>query len=255
MIADPWFYAAAVAAVLLVGISKAGFGGATGLMGVPLMALFVPPTTAAGIMLPLLIGMDVLAVRAYWGQWDGRRLLVLIPAGLVGIAIGAATFGFLDEHAIRLLIGVLAVVFAGHALLRGLRAERPPARERPLSAPFWGGISGFTSFVSHAGGPPLTVHMLALGLDKTVYQATTVGFYAAINAAKLAPYAGLGLLDGSSLLTSLALAPAAPAGIWLGMRLHRLVDARWFFRIVTAGLAVTGVKLIADALAAGQLSP
>jgi uncharacterized membrane protein YfcA len=251
MITDPWFYAAGVAAVLLVGISKGGFGGATGLMGVPLMALFVAPTTAAAIMLPLLCAMDVLALRAYWGLWDRRRLLVLIPAGLVGIAVGAATFGLMNENAIRLLIGILAILFAANAVLRELRPAGAVARERPLSGPFWGTVSGFTSFVSHAGGPPLTVHMLALGLEKSVYQATTVGFYAAINAAKLLPYAGLGLFDGSALASSLVLAPAAPLGIWLGMRLHRLVDARWFYRIIMAGLAATGVKLVADALAAG----
>jgi hypothetical protein len=149
------------------------------------------------------------------------------------------------------MVGALAIAFALQAFVRELRPRAGPARERPLSGPFWGTVSGFTSFVSHAGGPPLTIHMLALGLDKTVYQATTVGFYAVINAAKLGPYAALGLFDGSVLATSLVLAPAAPVGIWLGMRLHRLIDARWFFRIIMAGLAAAGVKLIADALAAG----
>jgi hypothetical protein len=255
MITDPWFYLAGVIAVLLVGISKAGFGGATGVMGVPLMALFIPPTMAAAILLPLLCVMDLATLRIYWGGWDRRRLLGLIPAGLLGIGLGAATFGLLDENRIRLLIGVLAIAFAANAALRELNRGRPRAPERRFSGPFWGATSGFTSFVAHAGGPPLTVHMLALNLDKTVYQATTVAFYAAINTAKLVPYGALGLLDGSALLSSLLLAPAVPVGIWLGVRLHKIVDERWFFRIITVGLLAAGAKLVMDALAGGAASP
>jgi uncharacterized membrane protein YfcA len=251
MIADPWFYPVAVLAVVLVGVSKAGFGGATGLMATPLMALFVPPTTAAAIMLPLLIAMDGLALRAYWGKWEASVLKGLIPGALVGIALGWATFGLLDDAKVALLLGVFCIVFAAQALARQLRPKRERAPVRPLSGPFWGGVAGYTSFVSHAGGPPLTAHMLALGLDKTTFQATTVVFYAAINAAKLPPYAALGLFEPSAWLTSLVLAPAAPVGIWLGMKLHSMVSERWFSRIIIAALVATGAKLIWDALAGG----
>ncbi len=250
MISDPWFYAAAVPAVLLVGISKGGFGGSTGLMAVPLMALFISPTSAAAIMLPLLCAMDLLTLKAYWGKWDRTLLARLIPAALVGIGIGAATFGLLDQDAIRLMIGALAIAFAANAAWRDLNPGRPRAPARPYTGQLWGGAAGFTSFVAHAGGPPLTIHMLALGLEKSVYQATTVVFYAAVNYAKLVPYTALGLFDGSAWLTSLVLAPAVPAGVWLGVRLHDLIDERWFYRVVMAGLAATGVKLIMDALAA-----
>ncbi len=253
MITDPWFYAVGVLAVLLVGVSKAGFGGATGLMAAPLLALFTPPTTAAAIMLPLLIAMDVMALKAYWGRWDLSLLKALVPAAIVGIALGWATFGLLDEAAVELLIGSLCIVFAVQALGRQLRSRKTTAAEkiRPFSGQFWGAISGYTSFISHAGGPPLTAHMLSLGLDKTAFQATTVVFYAVINAAKTPPYIALGLFDGSTLLTSLLLAPAAPLGIWLGIKLHKVVSERWFSRVIIAGLTATGIKLIADALAAG----
>jgi uncharacterized membrane protein YfcA len=250
MITDPWFYAAAIPAVLLVGISKGGFGGATGLMAVPLMALVVSPTMAAAIMLPLLCAMDLLTLRAYWGKWDRRLLVALIPAALGGMAIGAATFGLMDQNGVRLLLGALSVVFAANFLWRDLRPNRPRAPERPFSGQFWGGAAGFTSFVAHAGGPPLTIHLLALGLEKSLYQGTTVAFFAAVNYAKLVPYGALGLFDGSVWLASLALAPVVPLGVWLGVRLHGLVDERWFYRIITAGLAATGIKLIADGVAA-----
>ena len=260
---DPWFYAAAIAAVVIVGVSKGGFGGSTGIMAAPLMALIMPPTTAAAILLPILCAMDLMALWAFRRGWDGALLKVLIPSAIVGIAVGGLTFRYLDDHAIRLMIGLLAVAFAAQYVWRELRAARAPAHAGPVerkppprkprwgSGPFWAGMAGFTSFVAHAGGPPLTIHMLALGLEKRAYQATTVVFYTAVNYAKLVPYAGLGLFDRGTLQTSLLLAPIAPLGIWLGVWLHHKIDERWYFRVVMAGLAVTGVKLVIDALAAG----
>ena len=245
---DPWFFVAAAVAVLMVGISKGGFGGATGIIGAPLMALFIAPTTAAAILLPLLCAMDLLALWAFRRGWDGALLKVIVPAAIVGIGVGWATFRFLDDDAIRLMIGVLAVAFALQHNVREIRASAPRAGVRPFTGPFWAGMAGFTSFVAHAGGPPLTIHMLALKLDKRVYQATTVVFYAAVNYVKLVPYTALGLFDRGTLTTSLVLAPLVPLGVWMGVRLHHLVDERWFFRVIMAGLAVTGVKLIWDAL-------
>lgn len=250
MLIDPWFFAAAAPAVILVGISKGGFGGTTGLMAVPLMALFISPTAAAAVMLPLLCAMDVLTLWAFRGKWDLRLAGRLAPAAIVGIGLGWASFGYLEENAIRLMVGALAVAFALQNALKELRPARPPAPERPFSGLFWSAATGFTSFVAHAGGPPINIHLLALRLDKTVHQATTVVLFAAINYAKLVPYTALGLFDRSLLLTSLLLAPLAPVGIWLGVRLHHMIDERWFFRIIMAGLAATGIKLIWDAIAA-----
>jgi uncharacterized membrane protein YfcA len=251
--ADPWFYAVAIAAVLIVGVSKGGFGGSTGVMAAPLMALIMPPTTAAAILLPILCAMDLMAFWAFRRGWDGALLKVLIPSAIVGITVGGLTFRYLDDGAIRAMIGVLAVAFAAQYVWRELRAGRGPVERKPPrrgSGPFWAGMAGFTSFVAHAGGPPLTIHMLALKLDKRVYQATTVVFYAAVNYVKLVPYTALGLFHRDTLLVSLLMAPIAPLGIVLGVWLHHRIEERWYFRVVMAGLALTGVKLIADALAA-----
>ena len=88
MITDPWFLAAAVPAVLLVGLSKGGFGGPIGLLGVPLLALVVPPVQAAGIMLPILVAMDVVGLVSYRGVYHWPSLRGLLPAAVAGIAIG-----------------------------------------------------------------------------------------------------------------------------------------------------------------------
>jgi hypothetical protein len=113
---------------------------------------------------------------------------------------------------------------------------------------FWGSLSGFTSTLAHAGGPPFAVYVLAQKLDKTRVVATSVVFFLVVNYVKLVPYAFLGQLNRVNLTASLLFAPLAPLGIWLGVWLHRRVSERAFYQVSYALLFGTGVKLIADAL-------
>lgn len=245
---DPLFYALAVPACLIVGISKGGFGGAFGMLGVPMMALAISPVQAAAILLPILCAMDLFGIAAYRRRADFAALWMLLPAALVGIAVGALTFRFLDDDAIRLLLGAIAAGFAVHHWLGGAAAE---ARGRPRAAKgaVAGAVSGFTSFVAHAGGPPLQAYLLPLRLDKTLYVGTTVWFFTAVNYVKLVPYAYLGQFSLDNLGTSLVLAPLAPLGIWLGVVIHKRVSDALFYRLAWGFLFLAGVKLIYDGAA------
>ncbi|GAB2845409.1 sulfite exporter TauE/SafE family protein [Pseudoduganella ginsengisoli] len=243
LITDPLFYAAAVPAVLLTGISKGGFGGALGGVAVPLMALAVSPLQAAAVMLPILCLMDVVGFRAYFRKWDTDNLKIMLPGALAGIAIGALTFGMLSESAIRLLIGGLAIAFPINNWL-GLAAKQHAAGRSVGKGMFWCALSGLTSFIAHAGGPPVMVYMLPQRMDKVRYVATISVFFAFVNAAKLAPYAWLGQFSQDNLATSLVLAPLVPIGVYFGMWLQDKVNTVWFYRIAQAGLLVTGMQLI-----------
>jgi uncharacterized protein len=245
LIDNPWFYVAAIPAIILTGISKGGFGSGIGGIAVPMMALVISPAQAAAIMLPILMVMDVVGVLAYRRSWDRLAMRIILPAGLVGIVIGWLTFRYLNDYAIRLLLGVIAIGFVLNvAVRRGLPAEKPaPAKGR-----FWSMVSGFTSFVAHAGGPPLNVWLIPQRLDKAVFVGTTVMFFTAINAAKVVPYLALGLFDARNLATSIALFPVAIAGIFLGIFLQRRLSAVGFLKIVYALLLLAGVKLAYDGL-------
>jgi len=244
---DPWFYVTATVALLIVGIAKGGLGGGIGIVGVPLMSLVIDPIRAAAIMLPILLVMDVFAVRAWWQRWDVRNLRTMIPGAVLGTLLGFATFRMLSPDAMRLLVGALALVISfSWFAARGLPQPKPSSLGRGT---FWSTLSGFTSFSIHAGGPPAQVYLLSQQLDKSTFQATTVAFFFFVNALKLPFYAWLDQLDFANLSTSLVLAPLAPLGIWLGHVLHHRVDERVFYRIVYASLIVIGGKLIYDGLA------
>ncbi len=248
---DPVFYAIAVPSLLAVGIAKGGFGGGVGLIGVPLLALAVPLVQAAAIMLPILCLMDVFALWAYRHDWSRAHVRALLPPALVGIAVGGFAFSVLDEAGIRGIVGIVAIAFSTQywvGLWRRGGVERPPTRPRSYQEVMWGALSGFTSTVAHAGGPPMSVYLLPLRLAPSTYVGTSVVLFFAINYAKLVPYAWLGQLHAGNLLTSLLLAPVAPLGIWLGRWLHARVDETLFYRICWALLLVAGAKLVWDGL-------
>jgi uncharacterized protein len=245
------FYALAILAVLLTAVSKGGFGGAFGGISVPLMALAVPAPRAAAIMVPILCLSDLFGFRAYYGKWDVAQLKIMIPGGLIGIVAGALTFGLLSEHLIRLLVGSIAIAFPIYRWLGEPRTRRAaPAAAGPSrrSGTFWSSVSGFTSFVAHAGGPPAMIYLLPQRLEKTAYVATANAFFMIMNAAKILPYAALGQFSRANLLTSLVLAPLVPAGVWAGLWLHGRVNNLWFYRVAQACLFGSGVQLVYQAL-------
>lgn len=250
MILDPLFFAMAVPAVLFAGISKGGFGSGAAFAAAPFLAIVIDPATAVALMLPLLMIMDGTALRVWWRRWDRAVSRVLILGSLPGIALGAVAFTMVNADVLRFMIGTVALAFVAFQLARGAGMLRPAARPPgPAAGLFWGGVSGFTSFISHAGGPPAAVYMLSKQMTKASYQATTVLVFAWVNLLKFAIYVWLGLFGQSTVLAVGALAPFAVLGVWLGAWAHGKVPERPFFLLVHGFLAVTGAKLIWDAVA------
>ncbi|MDH3645856.1 MAG: sulfite exporter TauE/SafE family protein [Gammaproteobacteria bacterium] len=249
MISDPLFYLAAVPAVLLFGIAKGGFGGGLGVAAVPLMALVVSPVQAAGILLPLLCLMDLFSLWAYRNHLNIAMQKSLLPGALIGIAVGTLLFGYLSASAIRIILGVIAIIFTlNHWLgLSAWVADRARRAGR-VAAMSSGALAGFTSFIAHAGGPPINIYLLTQGLDRTLFVGTTVSFFAVVNYAKLIPYGWLGLLDTGNLWISLVLAPLAPVGVAIGVWLHRRVSDKLFFQIAYVLLFIVGLRLLYEGL-------
>lgn len=241
MITDPLFYLCAIPAVLLYGIAKGGFGGNIAILSVPLMALVVAPQQAAAILLPILCAMDLVALRTFRGRWDKTNLRIILPASLVGIALGALTFRYLNDAHIKLLIGGIALLFTLNMLLRrGAAIPRPASRVR---GSFWGMVSGFTSFGIHAGGPPINVYMLPQRLEKTLLMGTIAVFFTVVNWVKVPAYVYLGQFSSENLLTSLVLLPLAPVGVRLGFWMLQRSDEQLIYRLCYIFLFLTGGKL------------
>jgi uncharacterized protein len=233
-----------VPAVLLMGVSKSGFGAGFGSLAVPLMALAVTVPQAAAIMMPILLLMDVMGLAAFRKHFDLKLIRFLVPLGLVGTVIGTLSFKLLDARMVAGIVGVFTLVFLAQRLLF------PPRPDSPHPPRWLGAVltitSGFTSFVSHAGGPPVNAYVIPMRLPPLVFAATMSAFFFVVNLSKWGPYAWLGLLDLRNMGTSLALLPFAPIGVLAGVRLAHRIRPLLFYQLIYAGMLLTGCKLVWD---------
>ncbi|MBS7543150.1 sulfite exporter TauE/SafE family protein [Ancylobacter oerskovii] len=237
------FALAACLAAMAVGLSKGGLP-MIGLLAVPIMSLVMSPLTAAGLLLPVYVVSDMFGVWNYRREYSGRNLAILMPAGALGVGIGWATASVISEEAVMLMVGLIGLAFCLNRWF-----GRLPTQPRPADVPrglFWGTLTGFTSFVTHAGAPPYQTYMLPQRLPKMVFAGTSTLLFAAINAMKLVPYWALGQLSLSNLTLTLAITPVAVAGTFAGVKLTRIIPEKLFFRLVIGALFLLSLKLVMD---------
>lgn len=251
MLTDWHFYLAAIPAVILMGFAKGGFSGLS-LLSTPLLTLAISPVRAAAIMLPILVVQDVVSVWAYRRSFDRRTLALMLPGSMLGIFLGWLLAARVSDALVGVAVGLIAVGFVGLGALRALgrlpQASPGLHQATALPAAFWGAFSGFTSFISHAGGPTFQVYVLPLNLPVQVYAGTTAMFFAVTNFVKLGPYLALGQFSRDNLVTSAGLFPLAIAATFAGVWLVQRVAPQKFFTAIYAITLVVGLKLIADGL-------
>ncbi|ODT78225.1 MAG: hypothetical protein ABS76_24780 [Pelagibacterium sp. SCN 64-44] len=240
---DPYFVTIAVIAVLIVGLSKAGLLGGLGVVGVPLLTLIMAPRDAAGMMLPVLLCMDAVAIWMYRKECDWSLLRIMLPGAAIGTLIGWAFWAVVTDAVVLLMVGVVTLLFVLDAVfpLRKKLEGLPPSKPWGV---FWGATAGFTSFISHTGGPPFQIYVLPRKLAPALYAGTSAFFFAIVNAAKLVPYYFLGQLNVQNLALSAALAPVGILGVFLGVYLVRRIDARLFYRIAYWLVFLLALQLI-----------
>lgn len=246
---DLVFFLIAGPAVIFAGVSKAGFGSGAAFAASSILVLVLEPGQALGIMLPLLMLVDVASLRPYWKKWDPKHAMLLVLGSLPGVALGALLYKGADADVLRVLIGLLSLAFVIWQVGRAQGWIKTAERAMPHWAGYLAGaVAGFTSFVSHAGGPPAAVYLLSQRPSKTQYQATTVLVFWVINIAKAVPYSFLGIFTAQTLLADVLLAPFALLGAYLGVRAHYLIPERAFFALTYVLLVLTGTKLVWDGL-------
>jgi uncharacterized membrane protein YfcA len=243
IISDPWFYAAAIPAVLIFGIGKGGLGGALGIIAVPLMAMVIAPAQAAAILLPILCVMDVFAVKQHYRHADYAVLKYMLPGAFIGVVLAGLFLSVTPESGLKLVIGGLSLLFCLQYIVVG---QDKLKKGGDFSVWFWSIMSGFSSTAIHAGGGPASIYLLPLKLDKIVLVATMALLFAIINLFKLVPYALLGGFDKTNLMTALVLMPLAPVGVKIGVWLLHRVSQALVYRLCYIFLFLSGCKLFWD---------
>lgn len=249
MSGEKQFYLVAIPAVILFGLSKGGFSG-LGTLGVPMLSLVASPVRAAAIVLPILIVQDWVSVWAFRRDFSSRNLIILIPASMIGVALGWLLAARVSDDAVRLAVGVISIAFVVYMLIRDRLGRAPVAKPGVPTGVLWGSLAGFTSFISHSGAPPFQVYVMPQYLKPRVFAGAATIFFAAVNLLKIPPYFLLGQFSRENLTVSAGLIPVAVLSTFAGVWLVRRVSAERFYAIILALTFLIGVKLTYDAVRA-----
>lgn len=247
LLSDPATVAVCVLAVILVGLAKGGFSG-LGALGTPVAALVLPPSTAAAILLPILIVQDVISVWSFRHAWDRWIVGWMLPGAVVGIAIGWALAALIDEKALMGVLGAITLLFG----LYRLWVERGSREVAASTSPGWVGAffgmaTGFTSQVAHAGGPPFQMWVTPRKLPHLTYAGTNAILFAAINWIKVPSYIMLGAFTHEVVVAAAILIPLAVGTTLLSIRIVRVLKPERFYTIIYVLMVLLGAKLIFDA--------
>jgi uncharacterized membrane protein YfcA len=236
------FWAVATLAAVLVGLSKGGLP-IVAMTAVPVLSFVMPPLQAAGLLLPIYIVSDWFGLWAYRRDFDSRVLKIMIPATSIGVFLGWATASLVSD---ALVTGVIGALGAGFAVLRlwGRSGSHPPRPARVAPGLFWGAAAGFTSFVSHAGGPPYQIYTLPLRLPKAVFAGTSTILFAWVNSIKLPAYWNLGLVSFDNLHKGIWLMAPAALAVFLGVRVVRLLPEALFYKLILWALLLLSLRLL-----------
>ncbi|WP_432185562.1 sulfite exporter TauE/SafE family protein [Streptomyces tendae] len=244
-----WEFAALAFAALLVGFSKTAVSGAN-TVSLAIFAAVLPARASTGILLPILIAGDVLAVLTYRRHAHWPTLWRLFPAVGVGVVVGTLFLVWADDAVVRTSIGVILLFMAGVTVWRRRRAdaaEQPDevtSRTGRVKARSYGVLGGFTTMVANAGGPVMSMYLLSAGFRKLGFLGTSAFFFLIVNVSKLPFSAGLGLIDGRSLLLDAVLVVFVVPGAFLGKWAVNRINQRLFERLVIAATVVGGLQLL-----------
>jgi uncharacterized protein len=247
LMVDPLTLAVAALCVFIISFTKGAFGGGFAIIGIPLLALVMDPLVAGAFLAPLFCIGDVVALR-YWrpSTWSRPDLQILVPGQLVGMGLGFLLLNVVDRSFFALTIALITLLFTGYWFMGGRTVvKRPRSLIKGVAA---GTASGVTSMVAHAGGPPVAMYLLPLGLPKGVYAGTTYLFFVVSNFAKVGPWLVLAPPTPELWWLIPLSVPVIVVGVWVGWRLHALLDQRQLYSACYALLVVVGLKLLWDAL-------
>lgn len=249
LLSDPFTLAICVVSVFLLGMAKGGFSG-VGALATPLLALALPPATAAGLLLPLLLVQDVVSVWTFRHAWDRWIVAWILPGAAIGVAIGWAFASVVDEKALLAALGVITVFFGVYRLWLGRGGRIVAASTSPgWVGSLFGVATGLTSQIAHAGGPPFQMWVTPRKLPHLTFVGTSSITFAAINWIKVPSYLALGVMTHEVLVAAAMLLPLAVVSTWAGIWLLKRLDPARFYTIIYVLMILLGAKLAWDGIA------
>ncbi|MEW4923331.1 sulfite exporter TauE/SafE family protein [Algibacter sp. 2305UL17-15] len=223
-------------AAFVLGFSKSGIKG-VGIVIIIILAFVFGEKASTGILLPMLIGADILAVTYYNRHTQWRFIKKLMPAMIVGVLVGVWVGDAISELVFKRIMAIIIIV----SILIMWYFEKRKSTSVPQNKWFSntaGFLAGFTTMIGNLAGPIANIYFLAVRLPKNEFIGTAAWLFFIINVFKLPFHFFVWeTVNKESLVLNLILIPAVVIGFFLGTRLVKLisnVNYRRFIIIITA---------------------
>ncbi|GMQ79001.1 MAG: sulfite exporter TauE/SafE family protein [Anaerolineae bacterium] len=241
---DTLLFVVAAIVTFVIGMSKGGLGGTAGALATPLMVLVLPADEVIGLILPVLMVADLFAVALYWGRWNRRLILLLLPGTLIGVTIGTFFITNAPTETLRRLLGVIVLFFALYKLLERRILSRLTYKSHDWHGLVAGIVTGFSSALAHTGGPPVSIYLLMQNVTPAVFIATSALFFMILNWIKVPYYIYADLFDLDRMRQLIWLLPLVPIGAWTGRWVAFKVNRATYENIIIVLLIINSLFLI-----------
>lgn len=236
-----------IAAVISSAIVKTGVGVGAGIFLLPLLSLVLPPKTALALGAPSMLISDLTGLKLYWGEWNKKEALLIIPPALLGVFFGTIVIDLIPSDVFKFGIGVFAVAVATQGFLRksvsGFLSPLTKHSGEKTGMTF-GFLGGFVSAISHAGGAVISIYLLGKQSRKREFVGLFILFFVITNTAKMAGYISIGILTPELILLALILSPGIVFGSYFGNVLNKRIPQDVFRTVVLGIILITGLKLL-----------
>ncbi|MFO8023997.1 sulfite exporter TauE/SafE family protein [Thiohalophilus sp.] len=238
----PEIFLFASAAILIAAYTFRGITGfGSGLIAIPLLALFLPLT----FVLPYISFVDVTASFVHgWRHrqhtaW--REVLTVLPFTVIGVVLALYLLKSLDTSMLVNALGVFVLSFAVYSLVG-------PTLKRQISARWSvaaGSLGGIVGTLFGTSGPLYVIYYQLRGLPKSVFRSTIATVFLLEGGIRLSGYAVAGLYSREILHWIAASLPLMALGLYIGGHIHTTITQRQFQRAIGILLVISGIALLA----------
>jgi uncharacterized membrane protein YfcA len=245
---EPWQWSLLILGAVTIGMAKTGIPG-LGIMFVAIFANMMPAKQATGLVLPLLILADTVAVWLYRRHAVTKHVIRLIPWTAAGVILGTVALWNIDDRGARYLVGIILIVMITFHVWRqwgrmGKKLESEVIDHAAWYGPLMGIIAGFTTQVANAAGPIMILYLLAMRLPKMEFMGTGAVYFLSLNVFKVPFMVGLDMITLDSIRIDLMLAPAVLAGTLIGRGVVKRINQVAFQRLALTLAFMASINLL-----------
>jgi len=228
----------------ILGFSKTGINSIF-MLSVTIVASVFGSKESTGILAPMLVVGDIIAVWYYNRHAEWKDIGQLLPWMILGLLLGVVVGNYVDAKQFKYLIAFAVLICLAIMILNEIKGGNIKVPEKLWFYALTGVIAGFTTMVGNAGGPVLTLYLIAKGFTKNNFLGTITWMFFISNLLKIPMQIFFWHnVTLNTVILSLLMIPAVIAGAFIGILTIKKLNEKFFRYIIIAATIISAIKLM-----------